>query len=136
MFFNKIRKINVYPCKPQFYCIKVGFKGVKIIQACFRNVYCPTELKPPSPMVQQCSTRIFRLNEISDLKGTVQYNLQNQSTSLFTKFMFVVPHTHCIHNLSDIKKTRLHNFDPFKPHFYTVNWGLQGYTLFFLFLLF
>ena len=25
MFF----KINVYPCKPQFYCIKVGFKGVK-----------------------------------------------------------------------------------------------------------
>ena len=23
--------INVYPCKPQFYYIKVGFKGVKII---------------------------------------------------------------------------------------------------------
>ena len=22
---------NVYPCQPQFYCIKVGFKGVKII---------------------------------------------------------------------------------------------------------
>ena len=22
---------NVYPCKPQFYYIKVGFKGVKII---------------------------------------------------------------------------------------------------------
>ena len=31
MFFNKIRKNNVYPCKPQFYYIKVGFKGVKII---------------------------------------------------------------------------------------------------------
>ena len=25
MFFNKIRKNNVYPCKPQFYYIKVGF---------------------------------------------------------------------------------------------------------------
>ena len=24
-------KINVYPCKPQFYCIKVGFKGVKTL---------------------------------------------------------------------------------------------------------
>ena len=28
MFFNK--KNNAYPCKPQFYDIKVGFKGVKI----------------------------------------------------------------------------------------------------------
>ena len=25
------KKNNVYPCKPQFYYIKVGFKGVKII---------------------------------------------------------------------------------------------------------
>ena len=25
-------------CKPQFYYIKVGFKGFKIIQACFRDV--------------------------------------------------------------------------------------------------
>ena len=30
-------KNNVYPCKPQFYYIKVGFKGVKIIWACFRE---------------------------------------------------------------------------------------------------
>ena len=27
---------NVYPCKPQFYYKKVGFKVVKIIKACFR----------------------------------------------------------------------------------------------------
>ena len=26
---------NVYPCKPQFYPIKVGFKGVKITKVCF-----------------------------------------------------------------------------------------------------
>ena len=31
MFLNRNKKINVYPCKPQFYCIKVGFKGVKTI---------------------------------------------------------------------------------------------------------
>ena len=37
MFLAEIRKNNVYPCKPQFYYIKVGFKGVNIIWACFRD---------------------------------------------------------------------------------------------------
>ena len=27
----EIRKLMYTPCKPQFYCIKVGFKGVKPI---------------------------------------------------------------------------------------------------------
>ena len=31
MSWAEIRKKNVYPCKPQFYYTKVGFKGVKII---------------------------------------------------------------------------------------------------------
>ena len=31
MFLSKNKKNSVYPCKPQFYYIKVGFKGVKII---------------------------------------------------------------------------------------------------------
>ena len=30
-FFSKNKLNNVYPCKPQFYYIKVGFKGVKIL---------------------------------------------------------------------------------------------------------
>ena len=34
-----------------------------------------------------------------------------------------------------ITKTCLCNADPLQPHFYIVNWGLQGYTLFVLFLL-
>ena len=34
---SKNKKNNVYPSKPQFYYIKVGFKGLKITQACFRN---------------------------------------------------------------------------------------------------
>ena len=29
--FSRNKKNNVYPCKPQFYYTKVGFKGVKII---------------------------------------------------------------------------------------------------------
>ena len=27
MFLNRDKKNNVYPCKPQFYYVKVGFKG-------------------------------------------------------------------------------------------------------------
>ena len=33
----KIRK-NVYPCKSQFYYIKVGCKGVFVTRTCFRDV--------------------------------------------------------------------------------------------------
>ena len=31
MFLRRNKKNNVYLCQPQFYYIKVGFKGVKII---------------------------------------------------------------------------------------------------------
>ena len=31
MFLRRNKKNNVYPCKPKFYYIKVGLKGVKII---------------------------------------------------------------------------------------------------------
>ena len=37
MFLSRNKKTDVYPCKPQFYCIKVGFKGVKTILVCFRD---------------------------------------------------------------------------------------------------
>ena len=37
MFLSRNKKNNVYPCKPKFYYIKVGFKGIKIIQVCFRD---------------------------------------------------------------------------------------------------
>ena len=37
MFSSKNKENNVYPCKPQFYYVKVGFKVVKIIKACFRD---------------------------------------------------------------------------------------------------
>ena len=31
MFLSRYKKNNVYPCKPQFYYLKVEFKGVKTI---------------------------------------------------------------------------------------------------------
>ena len=31
MFLSRNKKNTVYPCKPQFYYINVGFKGVNII---------------------------------------------------------------------------------------------------------
>ena len=31
MFLSRNKKNNVYPCKPQFYYIKMGFKGLRII---------------------------------------------------------------------------------------------------------
>ena len=31
VFLSRNKKNNVYLCKPQLYCIKVGFKGVSII---------------------------------------------------------------------------------------------------------
>ena len=37
MFQSRNKKNNVYPSNPQFYYIKVGFKAVNIIQACFRD---------------------------------------------------------------------------------------------------
>ena len=41
MFLSRNKKNNVYPCKPQFYYIKVD-KGVKIIEICYRdvNIWC------------------------------------------------------------------------------------------------
>ena len=35
MFLSRNKKNNVYQCNPQFYCTKVGFKGVKL----YRHVF-------------------------------------------------------------------------------------------------
>ena len=39
MFLSRNKKNNVYPCKPQFYYIKVGFKGSKL----YRHVFVMTD---------------------------------------------------------------------------------------------
>ena len=35
MFLSRHKEDNVYPCKPQFYYIKVGFKGSKLCRYVF-----------------------------------------------------------------------------------------------------
>ena len=61
MFLSRNKKNNVYPCKPQFYYIKVGFKGVKIIYACFRDVEIgPEKTKVNNPDEPECD---FRVND-------------------------------------------------------------------------
>ena len=42
MILSRNKKNNVYPCKPQFYYIKVGFKGSTLYRRVFvmnKNVY-------------------------------------------------------------------------------------------------
>ena len=39
MFLCRNKKNNIFPCKTQFYYIKMGVKGVKIIWICFRDEY-------------------------------------------------------------------------------------------------
>ena len=45
MFWSKNKK-KVYPCKPQFYYIKVGCKGVYITRTCYPDVYTVGDGKP------------------------------------------------------------------------------------------
>ena len=52
-------KTNVYPCKPQFYYIKVGFKGVKIIWVCFRDVSALLTFKARSKLLVDDSLKLF-----------------------------------------------------------------------------
>ena len=49
MFLSRNKKNDIYPCKPQFYYIKVGFKGVKIIQACLMLSNVKSEWSITSP---------------------------------------------------------------------------------------
>ena len=44
MFLSRNKKNNVYPCKPQFYYIKVGLRGSKLYRACFRDETLPLQV--------------------------------------------------------------------------------------------
>ena len=58
MFLNRNKKNNLYPCKPQFYYIKVGFQGVKIIKVCFRDDL--GELSLPSCICTRAIESLFQ----------------------------------------------------------------------------
>ena len=61
MFLSRNKKKNVYPCKPQFYCIKVGFMGVKITKACFCDGMTKPTIRPVWPSKIQISLYIWVL---------------------------------------------------------------------------
>ena len=64
MYLSINKKYNVYPCNPQFYFTKVGFKGLNIIQAGF----CDRVLSPKIVI----QSALPKLNAIA-----VENNLRN-----------------------------------------------------------
>ena len=62
MLLSRNKKDNVYPCKPQFYYIKVGFNGVKIIYVCFCNI-------PFSGEVRKNTDSLNKQHYISHIEG-------------------------------------------------------------------
>ena len=59
------KKTNAYPFKPQFYYIKVDFKEVKIIKACFCDEECSVR-KPCEVLRQKTNFRTYAPNKDSD----------------------------------------------------------------------
>ena len=55
MFLRRNTRDNVYPCNPKFYYIKRGFKGVKIVQACFLDVLVPRLILFITPIMNLAS---------------------------------------------------------------------------------
>ena len=92
-FFSRNKKNNVYPCKPQFYYIKVGFKGVKTIWACFRDgYYCMMPVQQVVSGIYWCAN-----NLPNSLQTTIDFSLiyickcsEPHSCCLFLCFFVVV----------------------------------------------
>ena len=53
-FGSEIREIDIYPCKPQFYCIKAGFKGVYISRICFPDEIKTLTVKITTHVLSSC----------------------------------------------------------------------------------
>ena len=93
---SKNKKNNVYPCKPQFYYIKVGFKGVKIISACFRDgVDSTTTVDPFQKVGSNNSDRVASadgiilkwwplraINAVRKLKQQIRLKFRNRRQAL------------------------------------------------------
>ena len=72
MFLSRNKKHNVYPCKPQFYCIKVGFNSLApeadksyITYNAYQSYTCGTEID-----ISECLPEAF-----SDSYMYMYYNL-------------------------------------------------------------
>ena len=70
MFLSKNKKNNVYPCKPQFFYIKVGFKGSTL----YRRVFV------------MASTDLYNSLGINSTDGKMIFFLFFQKTGLDISF--------------------------------------------------
>ena len=77
MFLSRNKKKNGHPCKPQFYYIKVGFKGVKIIKVRFRDEFL--ENSSDSSKIQ-----IFR-----DISGKPFYFIMKLYAGVLIRIAFI-----------------------------------------------
>ena len=101
MFLSRYKKNNVYPGKPQFYYVKVGFKGIKLY---FRD---GADGEGPGKTV--------------DAQVDLALCCPHMPRDTFS------------HGAAHIiTKTYLYNFDPLKPHFYTVKLGFTRVYIIFL----
>ena len=69
MFLSKNKKNNVYPCKPQFYYIKVGLRGSKL----YRQVFGMERVNKPQTKEKQSNW--FPLPQKGDITKTCLYNV-------------------------------------------------------------
>ena len=100
MFLSRNKKNNVYPCKPQLYYIKVGFKGVKTIKACFRDVsnrkansVDPDETAhyEPSHLDLHCLKRFVYLSAgMRELNKNKEINQNRQSTGVLPVMLCIM----------------------------------------------
>ena len=77
MFLSRNKKINAYPCKPQFYCIKLGFKRVKTI---YRRDFV-------MEMVTSCS--LYTIYEI--YRKNKSYHSESATVALSSKNISEMP---------------------------------------------
>ena len=64
MFLSRNKKNNVYPYKLTFYYIKVGFKGVRIIKACFRDAPSITRKLQKACVISEDSDQTARIRRL------------------------------------------------------------------------
>ena len=66
MFQSKNKKKNVYPCKPQFYYVKVGCKEVYITWTFYHDVYLMC-VKPISISVNVAESQLLGTRDMCNV---------------------------------------------------------------------
>ena len=61
MFLSRNKKTNIYPCKHQFYYIKVGFKGVKLHRRVFVMIWAFAVLICPKKQIGMARHKLIEL---------------------------------------------------------------------------